>query len=103
MTPAVRRRVRVRGRVQGVWFRESTRQEATRVGAIGWVCNLPDGSVEAAFEGTPEAVEALVAFCRRGPPAARVDAVEVVEEPARGGQGFRVTRQPPQGEEAPQG
>jgi len=86
----VRRRVVVHGRVQGVWFRASTRRAARREQVAGWVRNCRDGSVEAVFEGAPEAVDALLAFCRRGPEGARVDRVEVFEEEAEGLQGFAV-------------
>jgi len=80
----IRRRVVVSGRVQGVGFRAATHARAEAQGVAGWVRNLPDGSVEAAFEGDPAAVEALVDFCRAGPPWARVERVEVCEEPAEG-------------------
>ena len=86
----VRRRVIVRGRVQGVWFRGSTEAAANAAGVCGWVRNRPDGSVEAAFEGPAAAVDALVAFCRRGPRHARVEGVEVFEEEPEGLRGFRV-------------
>jgi acylphosphatase len=86
----VRRRVVVHGQVQGVFFRDSTRREAERRGVAGWVANRPDGTVEAAFEGEPEAVEALVEFCRSGPPRARVERLEESEEEPRGDEGFRV-------------
>lgn len=66
----------VSGRVQGVFFRGATVDEARRLGVAGWVRNLPDGRVEVLAEGERGALEALVAFCRRGPPAARVDDVE---------------------------
>jgi acylphosphatase len=70
----VRVSLRIRGRVQGVFFRQSTADEARRLGGLtGWVRNLPDGDVEAVVEGPKEKVEALVAWCHRGPPAARVD------------------------------
>jgi acylphosphatase len=85
-----RRRVRVTGRVQGVWFRQSCADAARRAGAAGWVRNLPDGSVEAVFEGAPEAVSAMVAWCHHGPRAARVDTVEVREEAPVGDAGFKV-------------
>ncbi|HEX2486590.1 MAG TPA: acylphosphatase [Myxococcota bacterium] len=88
----VRRRVVVHGRVQGVFFRGATQAEARAAGVAGFVRNLPDGSVEAVFEGPAERVDELVAFCRRGPPAARVERVEVSEEPVEGLAGFRVTR-----------
>jgi len=77
----MRRRVLVSGRVQGVWFRESTRQAADARGVTGWVRNLPDGRVEALLEGEKEAVEAVIAFVHEGPSHARVDDVEVIEEP----------------------
>jgi acylphosphatase len=75
----ISRRVLVSGRVQGVWFRESTRREASALGLSGWVRNLPDGRVEAYFEGDEAAVEAAIAFVRRGPEHARVS--DVVVEP----------------------
>jgi acylphosphatase len=88
----VRRRVRVivHGRVQGVAFRAHTAEQARRAGVSGWVRNRPDGSVEAAFEGADNAVEALLAFVRRGPRAARVDAVDAIEEPLEGNVRFEV-------------
>jgi acylphosphatase len=73
----ISRRVLVSGRVQGVWFRESTRREASALGLSGWVRNLPDGRVEAHFEGDEAAVEAAIAFIRRGPEHARVSDVTV--------------------------
>jgi len=85
-------RVIVRGRVQGVAFRAFTADEARRAGVAGWVRNRPDGSVEAAFEGARGAVEALLAFVRRGPRSARVDDVEVIEEPLAGGAFFEIRR-----------
>ncbi len=80
----VRARFRVSGRVQGVFYRQSTANEATRLGLSGSVRNLPDGSVEVVAEGPRDAVLLLEAFCRVGPPAARVDAVEVTWEPPTG-------------------
>ncbi len=79
------------GRVQGVWFRESCRREAVRRGVAGSVTNRSDGAVEAVFEGAPAAVAELVAWCRVGPPAADVTAIDVSEEPAASLQGFRVS------------
>lgn len=77
----IRRRVFVSGRVQGVSFRASTVREASRYPALqGWVRNLPDGRVEAVFQGETDSVLALVAWCRRGPPAASVSGLEVREE-----------------------
>ncbi|MDH5307168.1 MAG: acylphosphatase [Myxococcales bacterium] len=86
----VRRRVVVHGRVQGVWFRASTEQEARRAGLGGWVRNCAGGSVEAVFEGAPDAVERLVQYVHRGPSGARVARVEVHEETPRGEAHFRV-------------
>lgn len=83
-------RVRVRGRVQGVWFRGWTVREATALGLRGWVRNRAgDGSVEAVLFGREAAVRAMVERCRRGPPAARVDAVEEEgAEPGPAPEGF---------------
>jgi acylphosphatase len=80
----IRRRVVVHGRVQGVWFRESTRRLAERHRVAGWVRNRPDGAVEAVFEGSDEAVERLVDFARLGPPDARVHHVDVTSETPEG-------------------
>ena len=88
----VRRRVVVHGRVQGVFFRGSTQDEANRAGVDGWVRNLPDSGVEAVFEGAAEAVEQLVDFCRRGPQWAEVTRVEVREEAPEGERGFQIRR-----------
>ena len=90
MPGVVRRRVVVRGRVQGVWFRGSTRERALAEDVRGWVRNRSDGSVEAVFEGPPPAVEALVAYCREGPRSARVDGIEVAEEEPEGLARFEV-------------
>ena len=84
----IRRRVLVSGLVQGVWFRQTTADMAREAGVAGWVRNLPDGRVEAVLEGEPVAVEALLAWCRRGPRAARVDSVDVTEVPPTGAAGF---------------
>jgi len=86
-------RVQVSGLVQGVWFRESTKQEAERLGVTGWVRNRVDGRVEGVFEGPEAAVDRLVAWCRTGPSAARVDDVEVAPETEPGVfSSFRVVR-----------
>ncbi len=90
MSGVRRARVRARGRVQGVFFRESIRRAALEEGVAGYVRNMPDGSVEAAFEGPPDAVERLVAFARSGPPDAEVREVEVADEPPEGASGFSV-------------
>jgi acylphosphatase len=80
----IRRRVVVHGFVQGVFFRDTVRRHAVGAGVAGWVRNNRDGTVEAVFEGHPDAVERLVGVCRRGPSGARVDQVDVLaEEPER--------------------
>lgn len=78
----IARQVVVRGRVQGVGFRYATLEVAQAAGATGWVRNRRDGAVEAFVQGDAAAVESVVAWCRRGPPAARVTDVEVAEAPA---------------------
>jgi acylphosphatase len=88
-TPA-RRRVRAHGRVQGVFFRDSVRREARRRGVAGWARNCMDGSVEAVFEGPPDAVAALVDFCRAGPGHSEVARLDEVTEPAEGLGSFEV-------------
>ena len=86
----IRRRVVVHGLVQGVFFRDTIRRTALREGVTGWVRNNGDGTVEAVFEGSPEAVERLVAFAREGPRGARVDRVDASEERPEGIQGFSI-------------
>jgi acylphosphatase len=86
----IRRRVVVRGHVQGVFFRETTRRRAQALGVAGWVANKPDGSVEAVLEGERHPVEAVVAFVREGPRGARVDWVDVASEEPEGLAGFDV-------------
>jgi acylphosphatase len=83
-----RRRVVVRGRVQGVFFRGSTRERARAHGVAGWVSNRSDGAVEAVLEGPAEAVERVVRFMETGPPAAHVTEVEVSAEEPEGLTGF---------------
>jgi acylphosphatase len=83
-------RVLVSGRVQGVFFRVECERQARRRGLGGFVENLPDGRVEAAFEGPSADVDAAVAWCREGPPGARVEAVEAAEEPPAGERDFRI-------------
>lgn len=80
----MRRRVVVHGRVQGVFFRDSTRRIALEHGVSGWVRNTWEGTVEAVFEGPPEAVQRLVDFAHRGPSGALVERVEVFEEDEEG-------------------
>jgi acylphosphatase len=79
MTEAITRRMVARGRVQGVWFREAMRQEAQRLGVTGWVRNRLDGSVEAVVQGSPGAVDQIIAWARRGPEAAEVKSLELSE------------------------
>ena len=86
----VRQRVVVHGRVQGVFFRDTCRQEAVRHQVSGWVRNRPDGTVEAVFEGEPQAVEAMTRWCRGGPAYAQVEHVEVQRESPTGERGFEV-------------
>ena len=76
--------VRVRGRVQGVWFRASAREEANKLSLNGWVANLPDGSVELCVEGSRPKLERLLAWCHQGPPAAGVNLVDPEWLPATG-------------------
>lgn len=90
MKPSVRCRIRAHGNVQGVFFRDSVRQEASAQGVVGWARNCPDGSVEAVFEGDPDAVDALVEFCRAGPGASEVSSLDVVSEPVESLSGFDV-------------
>jgi len=90
MSGPIRRRVVVRGHVQGVFFRESCRREAQAAGVTGLVRNEPDGTVLAVFEGEPDAVRRLVEWCRSGPPSAQVDGVDVSDEPPTGTSGFSV-------------
>lgn len=86
----VRVRVVVSGRVQGVWFRRSTADEATLIGVDGWVRNLPDGRVEAVFEGTPGAVSLALDYVARGPERAIVEDVDTLPETPEGIRGFTV-------------
>ena len=81
-------RVRIRGRVQGVWFRAWTAEAATARGVTGWVRNRRDGSVEALFMGSEQAVDDLIAACHGGPELARVEAVEVEDDPGEATRGF---------------
>jgi acylphosphatase len=85
-----RRHVVVKGDVQGVFFRDSTRERARSRGVAGWVSNRSDGSVEAVFEGDEDGVESMVRFCREGPRQAEVRDVDVSEEEPEGLEGFEV-------------
>ncbi|HZH25512.1 MAG TPA: acylphosphatase [Solirubrobacteraceae bacterium] len=86
----VRKRVRAHGRVQGVFFRDSLRRAAELEGASGWAVNRDDGTVEAVLEGDAEALERLVALCRRGPGRAEVERLDVADEKPQGLRGFDV-------------
>lgn len=86
----IRRRVVVRGTVQGVFFRHATQREARRHQVAGWVANRDDGTVEAVFEGEAADVEALVTWAAGGPPRARVDGLVVSPEEPRGERDFRI-------------
>ena len=90
MSEAVRRRVVVHGNVQGVFFRDSCRREARSRGVAGWVTNRPDGAVEAAFEGDPDAVSSMVDWCSRGPRGAEVDSVDETSEEPEGALSFEI-------------
>lgn len=80
----VRVRLRITGRVQGVYYRASTREQARALALTGWVRNRPDGSVEALAEGPRDALERLIAWCEQGPPAAHVTAVDATWTDATG-------------------
>lgn len=86
----MRRRVVISGRVQGVFFRDSLQRLAGQHGVSGWARNTPEGTVEAVFEGEPEAVARLVSFAELGPLEAHVEGVEVFEEEPKGLSGFSV-------------
>ena len=89
---SIRRRVLISGIVQGVWFRAYTKDAAVEAGVCGWVRNLPDGRVEALFEGPMENVRQAVNWCRRGSPGSRVEHVQVIEETPKGDLiGFEIT------------
>lgn len=84
--------VEVNGRVQGVFYRASCVERARALGLAGWVRNTLDGRVEAEFEGPADQVQAMIDWCRVGPPASRVTDVSVREEPPSGDDAFRVVR-----------
>lgn len=89
-TPAEARLIRVRGRVQGVWFRDSTRREAVQLGLAGYAVNLPGGDVEVFACGPTEALDALCTWLRTGPPLADVTRCEVSPAEYRETVGFRI-------------
>jgi acylphosphatase len=86
----VRYRVLISGHVQGVFFRDTCRRMAERLGVSGWVRNLPDGNVEAVFEGADGEVGRLMEWSRHGPPHAVVEDVRVQSEPPEGISGFQI-------------
>jgi acylphosphatase len=86
----IRRRAIVHGDVQGVFFRDSTRRKARELGLAGWVRNRADGTVEAVVEGARDAVQEMLQELRSGPPRARVDHVDVTDEPPEGLSGFGI-------------
>jgi acylphosphatase len=86
----IRRRVIVRGRVQGVFFRDTVRRMAGSRGVTGWVRNRDDGALEAVFEGEPDVVEEMVRFAHEGPRGAAVERVEVADEQPEGISGFSI-------------
>ncbi|WP_199836312.1 acylphosphatase [Streptomyces sp. NRRL F-4489] len=90
----LRKHIIVTGRVQGVFFRDTCRQQALARGVAGWVRNLPGGQVEAVFEGAEPAVAGMVDWARQGPPAARVDTVDVRDEAPERLAGFEVLPTP---------
>jgi acylphosphatase len=90
----VRRRVLVSGDVQGVFFRDTCRREALGAAVTGWVRNLPDGTVEAVFEGESAPVDRMVSWAGRGPRQAIVDRVDVIEEEPEGLSGFEIRATP---------
>jgi acylphosphatase len=89
--PALRTvHIRVEGRVQGVGYRTFVEMHATDLGLKGWVRNRRDGSVEAVLQGPPDALEDMMVLCRKGPPGARVERVEVIGEGVGAFEGFEV-------------
>lgn len=88
MSDAVRKRVTVHGRVQGVFFRDSTRERAEADGVAGWVRNMPDGTVQAVLEGEAEAVQRVLRFMQTGPSHADVEDMDVEDEEPEGLSGF---------------
>lgn len=86
----IRRRLVVHGRVQGVFYRDSTRQAARNEGVSGWAANRSDGSVEVVLEGPSDAVQSVIGYCRRGPSSAEVQSVDEHEETPEGLTGFQI-------------
>lgn len=88
MSDTIARLLRIHGRVQGVYYRASTVQQAERLGVHGWVRNRADGSVEVLVQGTPDAVQALIDWAHQGPARAQVERVDVSEAPTEALPGF---------------
>ena len=86
----IRRRVTVRGRVQGVFFRDSVRRRAESQNVTGWVTNRTDGAVEAVFEGEPESVARMIEYAKTGPRHAEVDSIDVRDEEPEGLRRFEI-------------
>jgi acylphosphatase len=86
----IRRRLVVHGKVQGVFFRDSTREAARKEGVAGWATNRADGSVEVVLEGSRDAVDSVAGYVRRGPSSAQVESVEAREETPEGLTGFQI-------------
>ena len=86
----IARHLFIRGLVQGVWYRDSMRREAETLGVAGWVRNVADGSVEAWVEGDPAAVDAIIAWARKGPPRAQVSAVDIAPAACAEYRGFAI-------------
>jgi acylphosphatase len=84
----IRRHLIVHGKVQGVFFRDSTRETAENEGVNGWVANRDDGTVEVVLEGPRDAVESVIGFCRMGPMSADVTSVDVTDKEPEGLAGF---------------
>ncbi|MGI9544468.1 MAG: acylphosphatase [Cyclobacteriaceae bacterium] len=84
--------ITIQGRVQGVYYRASAQQKALELGLVGWVCNQSDGSVYMEAEGSKEQLNALVAWCKKGPPAARVNEVSYTIGDCKNFEGFKITR-----------
>lgn len=85
-----RAHVSISGQVQGVFFRQEAKDRARTRGVSGWVRNLPDGRVEAVFEGSRESIESVIDWCRRGPSLAEVDSIDIEWEEPLGEQSFNV-------------
>ncbi|HWP23421.1 MAG TPA: acylphosphatase [Candidatus Binatia bacterium] len=93
VSATARAHLKISGRVQGVYYRASTLQQAQRLGLTGWVRNCPDGSVEAVAEGPRHKIDELIAWCKNGPPGARVAEVAVRwEAPQHAFHGFSIVR-----------